>query len=131
LTLVLPDQSRSYIPASWTDLSEQEPKKLISQNSQSASNLIATTRHLLHARKIVDSLLCRLNSSEQENAKASREETNRAKPTGTVAPIPKPVPVTKDLEKPHRSTETKGDNRSGGSHQQDGPLRGQGSGGTP
>jgi hypothetical protein len=122
--LVLPDQSRSYIPASWTDLSGEKSKKLISPNSQSTSDIIATTRHLLHARKIVDALLCRLNSSEQEDTKASKEENHRAQAIGTVAHVPRPITVIEDLENNQRSTKTRHHSRSGRPHQQDGPLRG-------
>ena len=54
LTLVLPDGSRSLIPADWTDLNECNSTPT---GRRLASNVIATTSHLLHARKIVDALL--------------------------------------------------------------------------
>jgi hypothetical protein len=131
LTLVLPDKSRSYIPASWTDLNKQKSNKHFFTNSQPTSGIIATTRHLLNARKIVDALLCRLNFSEQKVTKASKEENNRAQAIGTVASVPKSFPVTNDLEDAHRSATKRHHSRSGRPHRQNGPLRGHGSGGKP
>jgi hypothetical protein len=112
-------------------LGGQKSKKLVSANSQPISGIIAATRHLLHARNIVDALLCKLNYSDQENTKVSKEEINRAQATGTVASVPESVPVTKDLENAHRPTTTGHHNRSGRSDKQNGPLRGHGSGGKP
>ena len=124
LTLVLPDGSRSLIPASWTDLSGQKPKNLASAGSHAISNVIATTHHLLHARKIVDALLSRLNSSEQEDINTSKEERKRAQAIGIVAHITKTVPAPKDLENTNPSTKTKCHNRSGRPAQQNGLYRG-------
>jgi hypothetical protein len=125
LTLVFPDGSRSIIPASWTDLSGQKPKSLASADSHPTSNVIATIPHLLHARKIVDALLCRLNYSE--------EERKRAQAIGSVAHIAGPVTALKDLENTNPSTKTKRHNHSGRPDQQNGLYRGHrpGSGGKP
>jgi hypothetical protein len=131
LTLVLPDQSRSYIPASWTDLSGEESKKLVLPNSQSTPGIIATTPHLHHARKIVDALLCSLNSSEHEDTKASKEENHRVQTIGTVAHASKPIILFEDLENHQQSTKTRHHSRSGRPHQQDGPSGGHGTGGKP
>jgi hypothetical protein len=131
LTLVLPDQSRSYIPASWTDLNEQNSKKLVSADNKSASAIIATTRHLLYARIIVDALLCRLNSSEQEDTKASKEVNKRAQTIGIVAPVPEAFPVAKDLEDSHRSATKRYHCRSGRPAMQNGSFKEDESGGKP
>ena len=80
------------------------------------SNLIAKTHSLLQVRKIVDALLCRLN--------AAKEERNRAKAIGTVAPVKRIDPNSKDLENTNLSAETRGHNRFGRSDQQVGPNRG-------
>jgi hypothetical protein len=60
LTLVLPDGSRSYIPASWTDL---DPNILPDVKPQTA--IIGSILHLLQARKVIDALLCKLDDYEQ------------------------------------------------------------------
>ena len=123
LMLVLPDGSRSLIPASWTDLSGQEPKSLTSVGSHCISNVIATTPYLLHARKIVDALLRRLYSSVQEDLTISKEERIRAQTIGTVANIASTVPDPKDLENTDPATKTKCHNRSGRPNQQNSLYR--------
>jgi hypothetical protein len=127
--LVLPDGSRSLIPASWTDLSGQKHKNSASAGGPATSNIIATTHHLLHARKIVDALLCRLNSSEQKDITSSKEERKRAQAIEIMAHIKRSLPVPRDLEDTDLSTKTRYYNRSGRPDQQNGPYRGHRSGG--
>jgi hypothetical protein len=89
---VLPDGSRSYIPASWTDL---DPNMLSDFNPQTA--IIGTILHLLQARKVVDALLCKLEDSEQQGPTPSKKESKHASTTIPVAP--RKVPATRHLAK--------------------------------
>jgi hypothetical protein len=73
LILVLPDGTRSLIPAAWTDL---EP----SLSGQCSSVTIGSIPDLLHARKVVDSLLRKLDSSEQITSKEERERATATAP---------------------------------------------------
>jgi hypothetical protein len=81
LTLVLPDGSRSFIPADWTDFNKCNNTPT---NRRPAPNVIATTSHLLHVRKVVDALLCKLNSSKHESKKVSKEGRKYAKANATL-----------------------------------------------
>jgi hypothetical protein len=123
LILVLPDGSRSLIPAIWTDLNEGNPKNLPSANSQPTSDAIATTNHLIHARKIVDALLCKLHSSEEEFKKASKEESKRAKTNGPLARITGTVSDSGNLGTSQSPTKKRYHNRSGQPDQQNGLCR--------
>ena len=58
LTLVLPDGSRSLIPAAWTDLASP------SDDRPSSGGVLGSLADLLHARKVVDSLLHKFDASE-------------------------------------------------------------------
>jgi len=120
---VFPDGSRSLIPASWTDLRGQKLKKLALDSSDSIPNVIATTHHLLNTRKIVDALLCRINSSNKRDISYLKEGKKRAQANGTMAHITKIVPASKNLEDTDLSSKTKGHNRSGRPDQQNGLLR--------
>ena len=87
---MLPDGSRSYIPASWTDL---DPNTLPDFNPQTA--IIGTILHMLQARKVVDALLCKLDDSEQQEQTPSKEESKGA---STIIPVaPRKVPATRHL----------------------------------
>lgn len=79
LILILPDGSKSLIPAAWTDLeaaaaSSREPE------------LLGSVRDLLHARTVVDGLLHRLNAEKPDHAGQSAEEVKdaatRSRPRG-------------------------------------------------
>jgi hypothetical protein len=76
LTLVLPDGSRSLIPAAWTDM-DGTPS-----TSPFPSAVIGSLPDLLRTRKIIDSLLCKLDALKQIPAK---EERKRAKATSPLA----------------------------------------------
>jgi hypothetical protein len=123
LNLVLPDGSRSLIPAVWTDLNEGCHKSFILPNTKSTSAAIGATQDLLHARKIVDALLCKLDSSEQEFKKASKEENKRAQATGTLADITGAVSAKEDLANTRLRTTKTSHNRSGQPDQQDGLFK--------
>ena len=59
LTLVLPDGTRSLIPAAWTDL------KVPNESTKHAQPaLLASCTQLLHARTIVDALRRRLAAAD-------------------------------------------------------------------
>ncbi len=100
LTLVLPDGSRSLIPAAWTDLdlnhvkAEQTPTP---DNRPPTSATLGSLSHLLHARKVVDSLLRKIDSSEQLPLIPSKEERERATPTRPLARSGKTAPGTDPL----------------------------------
>ena len=97
LTLVLPDGSRSLIPASWTDLdmnlAEAGPT-LPPGNRPSTSATLGSLSHLLHTRKVVDSLLRKTDSSEQVPLIPSKEERERATPTRPLVRSGKTAPET-------------------------------------
>jgi hypothetical protein len=103
LTLVLPDGSRSLIPADWTDLDECNSAP---SNRRAASHVIATTSQLIHARKIVDALLCRFNFPIQESQKASKEGCKHAKANATLGRPKRTASISSNLEK-HRGSATK------------------------
>lgn len=60
LLLILPDGSRSHIPADWTDFPNGEQRGLTDHSRQVA---LASLSDLLHARSIIDELLRRLPAS--------------------------------------------------------------------
>lgn len=55
LVLILPDGSKSLIPADWTDLASPPPSI-----GAPAATTLGSLEHLLHARALVDALLGRL-----------------------------------------------------------------------
>jgi hypothetical protein len=71
LTLVLPDGTRSLIPAAWTDL--QGDKKPVSPKKRPQTALLASCTQLLQARTVVDALLRRLNAASSSQPEASQE----------------------------------------------------------
>jgi len=100
LTLVLTDGSRSLIPAAWTDL-DMNPAKAgqtpPSDDRQSTSFTLGSLSRLLRARKVVDSLLRKIDASEQVPLIPSKEERERATPTRPLARSGKTVPGTDHL----------------------------------
>jgi len=64
LTLELPDGTRSLIPASWTDLDGVPPPTPEGETPTNASPLLGSVSDLLHARKVVDALLRRLEAQQ-------------------------------------------------------------------
>jgi hypothetical protein len=73
LTLILPDGSKSLIPAEWTDLYSIE-------NSRQSSTAMATVEDLLRCRVVVDALQRRLVGSDRETASLDMESAH-ANPT--------------------------------------------------
>ena len=70
LLLVLPDGSRSWIPASWTDLKTAGDKAPATTGSQA----LASLSQLLHTRTIVDALLRRRGASDEAASHSGGEE---------------------------------------------------------
>ena len=73
LILILPDGSKSMIPADWTDLgSAAQPQKSLSEQSPAT---LGSLQDLLHARAVVDALLSRIvaPASEAGNSPALKE----------------------------------------------------------
>ena len=66
LILILPDGSKSMIPADWTDFSSMtRPPKAVSVRATAA---LGSIEDLLHARAITDALLNRLAAIAREAA---------------------------------------------------------------
>ncbi len=82
LTLELPDGTRSFIPASWTDLDGAGPTS--GEPSACLSTLIGSVCDLLHARKVVDALLRKLEAQRPSEENRSQEDKH-ATPTGLLA----------------------------------------------
>jgi len=74
LVLVLPDGTRSLIPASWTDLHDDAQPS--TRPDQAADAPLASVAHLLCMRTVVDALLRRLPASASDASKP--EESDRA-----------------------------------------------------
>lgn len=104
-------------------LIEETPKTSSPTNSQPPSDAIAIIYHLLHAQKIMDALLCKFNSSEEEFKKTSKEKRKRAQTIGTMAHTTRVIQAPKDLENTDPSTKTRYHNRSGRPDQQNGLYR--------
>jgi hypothetical protein len=118
LTLILPDGSRSFIPAAWTNLNEICPQKFKSPNSPPAIDLIASTSRLFHARKIVDVLLDKLYPPKQEFNNSLKEEHPRAKTINTLARTGRTKTNPNNLENSQSPTTKRSHNLFITSHQQ-------------
>ena len=106
LLLVLPDGSRSLIPASWTDLKTVSDKATTGPQAS-----IASLGQLLHTRIIVDALLRRREASHQGASHSGGEEWKggATEPARTAA-------VQRQrgsLERTGRQTETRSDSDFG------------------
>ncbi len=80
LVLILPDGSKSLIPADWTDL-VSAGRRAVSMQTATLGSL----EDLLHARAVVDALLSRLAAPESENANSA------AKKEGSLATKSEPL----------------------------------------
>ena len=76
LVLILPDGSKSLIPADWTDLASSKPS-----GCASAATTLGSLEDLLHARAVVDALLARLVplTSEEGNSATTKESASARK----------------------------------------------------
>lgn len=95
----------------------------------SASATLGSLCHLLHARKVVDSLLRKIDSSEQVPLILSKEERERATPTRPLARSGKTAPGTDPLGEA-RPQHSENDHRHTGQVDQQGGLS-KNSGGQP
>lgn len=76
LTLVLPDGTRSLIPAAWTNLRASLQSSPGVERIQSAS--LAYRSHLLQARTVVDALLRRLGATDTAHLSTPQEMSDAA-----------------------------------------------------
>src|SRR5712664_3745077 len=76
LVLVLPDGSKSSVPADWTNLASPTP----TLSAPSAATL-GSLEHLLHARAVLDALLGRLASATGEGGNSTTKESSLARDT--------------------------------------------------
>jgi hypothetical protein len=77
LLLILPDGSKSLIPADWTSItSTVKPHDALRANQFAA---LASWEDLFHARAVVDALLGRLTRKEKEEANSNKEGVLAAK----------------------------------------------------
>ncbi len=106
LTLILPDGSRSFIPAAWTNLHEICPQKSPILKKKPKTDLIAEAATFLHVRKIVDALLGKPLSTKPKLQTASKEENSHAKTAEPLAHPERNIAHSRDLASP-RSAATK------------------------
>jgi hypothetical protein len=76
LILVLPDGSRSLIPASWTDFGGEDGGAL-------PVEVLGLLGDLVHLRVVIDGLIHRSGDAMGENGPAVQGEVVRATPAGT------------------------------------------------
>ena len=78
LLLILPDGSKSLIPADWTDLPSLAPQRGLSAHTAAT---LGSLEDLFHARAVVDALLGRLArpESEKPNSAVTKEGLLAAK----------------------------------------------------
>jgi len=113
LVLILPDGSKSLIPADWTDFASPAPAQ------RAVSAPIAVTfgslQDLLHARAVVDALLSRLPALNSENRKApARKESPIARKESE--PLRSSSQRNLPLGNSARRTQDSGDRNSGPPH---------------
>jgi len=124
LTLILPDGSRSFIPATWTNLHEICPQKSPPLKQKSKTDLIATASSFLHVHKIVDALLGKSLSTKPKLQTVSKEENTNAK---TAEPLVHPeriIPNSRNLASP-RSAAKKPDSNGSNPHDPQNSLPGE------
>jgi hypothetical protein len=80
LVLVLPDGSKSMIPAQWTDYPTDEPKQQVDfSRVREQAGQIGTSVELLHLRRIVDGLIRKLEPSGKAYPCDSKEANHAAR----------------------------------------------------
>lgn len=99
LNLVLPDGSRSLIPAAWTDLIPDRSILNPVPESQGTPRNIGTVLQLLSTRKVVDALLRRLDPEEQSLTTHSKQERKYASTADPLARTANPRTRNGDLAK--------------------------------
>jgi len=68
LVLILPDGSKSMVPAEWTDFALPTQPEQASSAAPTLATTVGTLEDLLHARAVVDALLSRLAAVANEDA---------------------------------------------------------------
>jgi hypothetical protein len=124
LTLILPDGSRSFIPAAWTNLHEICPQKSPPLKKKPKTDLIATAATFSQVRKIVDALLGKPLSTKPKLQTASREENSHAKTAEPLAHPGRIIPNSRDLASP-RSAAKKPDSNGFSPHDPQNSLPGE------
>ena len=101
LLLILPDGSKSLIPADWTDLAPTTQPHVVVTSDQTAT--LGSQESLFHARAVVDALLGRLARlvSERADPTVTKEGVLAAK-SETLRPL-KEIYVWETLENEPRS----------------------------
>jgi hypothetical protein len=79
LVLILPDGTRSYIPAAWTDFAS--PDTLPGKGPPS---LVAFLPDLLHTRQRVEALLRRIGNTPTSTIASTQENKNASQSNGTM-----------------------------------------------
>ena len=99
LVVILPDGSKSLIPADWTDLAAPAPSV-----GAPAATTLGSLEHLLHARAVVDALLGRLASitGEGGNSATTKESAFARKQPKPIRSSPRRNP---SLGNPPRGTQ--------------------------
>ena len=123
LLVVLPDGSRSLIPAGWTDWTQTAEDDSLSRSEHHASSL-ASLADLLHARGIVDALLGRClipqqtPAADEESCDATDPSPSRTTDTDAITAEPRTAQRgstrrgAQDFGAPHRPSLA--DDRSNG-----------------
>jgi len=99
LNLVLPDGSRSQIPAAWTDYIPERSIPNSVQQSQDTPRNIGTVLQLLSARKVVDALLCKLDAEDHSLTTHSKQESKYVSTDDSLARTGSPRNQNGDLAK--------------------------------
>jgi hypothetical protein len=113
LVLILPDGSKSLMPAEWTDFASgtQSQPTVLAPGAATLGSL----EDLLHARAIVDALLSRLPALHRENKKlpATKESPIARKKS---EPVRSSAPRNLPVANPARGTQKTRDRNSGTPH---------------
>ena len=124
LTVVLPDGTRSLIPAAWMDLQMHKDQKLPRKSKeQSKPSGLGSVLNLLHACKIVDALLLRLDSSEPTETTVSTEESKSEMATELLAPNAKIASGVAELGSVRSRAAKRSDSGPGSIDKQGSPSR--------
>lgn len=126
-TLILPDQSRTLIPADWTDAADRANEVT---PSESTSQRLGSMADLLRTRRLVDALSGRHLQAEHH---LNQERPRATTPTGTVDQRTSASSTTSDLStvEPRTSGPTRADTGpSHRPHDQTDPARDSSTSGT-
>lgn len=114
LLLILPDGSRSYIPADWTDFTDHTQ---VADADQARQVALASLSDLLHARSIIDALLRRLPASCDKSTQPTGKENKRA--ATEPGHSERPAARQPGVEQPERRTTRRLDRRIDETDRQD------------